>query len=164
MKLQALVRGHYVRKQGLETMRCMESLVRVQDRARSQRLIQMSQSKREEGEEMKRHIGSVDNNNIGKERWDLGRRSMEEHYVLRKSQEHQHDAAFIRLERGHHARAASIYHQQVYHSNFFYPPPARVMVISTFHEQSPMYFFGPNMAIGNIHLASRSPSDSWEIW
>ncbi|XXG61412.1 hypothetical protein AAC387_Pa05g0033 [Persea americana] len=112
VKLQALVRGHYVRKQGLETMRCMESLVRVQDRARSQRLIQMSQSKREEGEEMKRHIGSVNNNNIGKERWDPGRRSMEEHYVLRKSQEHQHDAAFIRLERGHHARAASIYHQQ----------------------------------------------------
>ncbi|RWR97521.1 protein IQ-DOMAIN 1-like protein isoform X3 [Cinnamomum micranthum f. kanehirae] len=114
VKLQALVRGHYVRKQGLETMRCMEALVRVQDRARSQRLIQMSQSKieEEEEEEMKRHTGSENNNNIGKERYDPGRRSMEEHYIMRKSQQHQHDAAFVRLERGHHAHAASIYHQQ----------------------------------------------------
>lgn len=42
MKLQALVRGHLVRKQATETLRCMQALVTVQARARAQR-IQMSQ-------------------------------------------------------------------------------------------------------------------------
>ncbi|XP_073134003.1 protein IQ-DOMAIN 19-like isoform X2 [Henckelia pumila] len=38
VKLQALVRGHLVRKQAATTLRCMQALVNVQARARAQRL------------------------------------------------------------------------------------------------------------------------------
>lgn len=38
MKLQALVRGHNVRKQANMTLRCMQALVRVQARVRDQRI------------------------------------------------------------------------------------------------------------------------------
>ncbi|KAJ8765824.1 hypothetical protein K2173_015721 [Erythroxylum novogranatense] len=38
VKLQALVRGHLVRKQATATLRCMQALVSVQARARAQRL------------------------------------------------------------------------------------------------------------------------------
>lgn len=38
VKLQALVRGHLVRKQAAATLRCMQSLVTVQARARAQRI------------------------------------------------------------------------------------------------------------------------------
>ncbi|KAG6385965.1 hypothetical protein SASPL_154848 [Salvia splendens] len=37
VKLQALVRGHLVRKQGTATLRCMQALVAVKTRARAQR-------------------------------------------------------------------------------------------------------------------------------
>ncbi|MCH84534.1 protein IQ-domain 14-like [Trifolium medium] len=37
VKIQALVRGHNVRKQAKMTLRCIESLVRVQTRVRDQR-------------------------------------------------------------------------------------------------------------------------------
>ncbi|KAK1271792.1 hypothetical protein QJS04_geneDACA007514 [Acorus gramineus] len=38
VKLQALVRGHLVRKQATATLRCMQALVTVQERARAQRI------------------------------------------------------------------------------------------------------------------------------
>lgn len=37
VKLQALVRGHNVRKQAKVTLRCIQALVRVQDQVRNQR-------------------------------------------------------------------------------------------------------------------------------
>ncbi|CAH9069965.1 unnamed protein product [Cuscuta europaea] len=40
VRLQALVRGNYVRKQTLMTMRCMQSLVRVQGRVKAGRVLQ----------------------------------------------------------------------------------------------------------------------------
>lgn len=43
MKLQALIRGHFVRKQTNATMRCMQALLAIQVRARFQR-IQMAEA------------------------------------------------------------------------------------------------------------------------
>jgi len=43
--LQALVRGHLVRKQARETLRCMQALVIAQARARAQRARIVSEGK-----------------------------------------------------------------------------------------------------------------------
>ncbi|KAL7210155.1 hypothetical protein ACSBR1_031672 [Camellia fascicularis] len=45
VKLQALVRGHLVRKQATMTLRCMQALVTVQARARAQRIRMVEESK-----------------------------------------------------------------------------------------------------------------------
>ena len=45
MKLQALVRGHLVRKQATDTLRCMQALVIAQARARAQRARMASEGK-----------------------------------------------------------------------------------------------------------------------
>ncbi|KAG6512215.1 protein IQ-DOMAIN 22-like [Zingiber officinale] len=44
VKLQALVRGNFVRKQTAETLRCMQALVRVQARARACRVLSSARS------------------------------------------------------------------------------------------------------------------------
>ncbi|KDP40224.1 hypothetical protein JCGZ_02222 [Jatropha curcas] len=45
VKLQALVRGHLVRKQATATLRCMQALVTVQARARAQRILMAEETK-----------------------------------------------------------------------------------------------------------------------
>lgn len=61
MRLQALVRGHNVRKQAQMTMRCMQALVRVQARVRARRL-QLSHENLEKAmeeeyeEEQRQHV------------------------------------------------------------------------------------------------------------
>lgn len=45
MKLQALIRGHLVRKQAKATLRCMQALVTAQARARAQRIRMVSEGK-----------------------------------------------------------------------------------------------------------------------
>lgn len=45
VKLQALVRGHLVRKQAKVTLRCMQALVTAQARARTQRIRMVSEGK-----------------------------------------------------------------------------------------------------------------------
>lgn len=46
VKLQALVRGHNVRKQAKMTLKCMQALVRVQARVLDQRVRQSSEGSR----------------------------------------------------------------------------------------------------------------------
>jgi hypothetical protein len=65
VRLQALVRGHHVRKQVQETMRCMQALLRAQARARARRLGVFSQSNHQEKQctSTKRRMHSQENGN-----------------------------------------------------------------------------------------------------
>ncbi|CAH9123461.1 unnamed protein product [Cuscuta epithymum] len=58
VRLQALVRGNYVRKQTLMTMRCMQSLVRVQGRVKAGRVLQ-STAVKQKLPSINRHSGGV---------------------------------------------------------------------------------------------------------
>ncbi|CAN4085709.1 unnamed protein product [Withania somnifera] len=55
VRLQALVRGHNVRKQAQMTMRCMQALVRVQARVRARRLQIVQERLESKIEEARRH-------------------------------------------------------------------------------------------------------------
>ncbi|CAN4089554.1 unnamed protein product [Withania somnifera] len=56
VRLQALVRGHNVRKQAQMTMRCMQALVRVQARVRARRLQIVQERLESKIEEARRHV------------------------------------------------------------------------------------------------------------
>uniref|UniRef100_A0A5B6YG59 DUF4005 domain-containing protein n=1 Tax=Davidia involucrata TaxID=16924 RepID=A0A5B6YG59_DAVIN len=80
VRLQALVRGHNVRKQAQMTMRCMQALVRVQARIRARRL-QLTHEKLEKKVEEEAERGErkpmSPMKKFGTEGWDGRRQSME---------------------------------------------------------------------------------------
>lgn len=60
MKLQALVRGHLVRKQTKATLRCMQAVVTAQARARAQRIRMVSEGKPNHNQSVHRNAAEND--------------------------------------------------------------------------------------------------------
>lgn len=92
VKLQALVRGHSVRKQAQITMRCMQALVRVQSKVRARRL-QLLQSKVEEVKlhsiiRQDQHKNKSLSNKQETEGWDNRNQSIEK--ILQNTRRKQH--------------------------------------------------------------------------
>ncbi|KAH0665809.1 hypothetical protein KY285_027015 [Solanum tuberosum] len=96
VKLQALVRGHSVRKQAQITMRCMQALVRVQSKVRARRL-QLLQSKVEEVKlhsiiRQDQHKNKSLSNKQETEGWDNRNQSIEK--ILQNTRRKQHAYQF----------------------------------------------------------------------
>lgn len=100
MRLQALVRGHNVRKQAQMTMRCMQALVRVQARVRARRF-QLTHEKlenrveeyeeREFEEQEPKPMSPM--KRIGMDRWDSRRQSSQK---IKENDLRKHEAEMKR--------------------------------------------------------------------
>ncbi|KAG0460784.1 hypothetical protein HPP92_021081 [Vanilla planifolia] len=102
VKLQALVRGYNVRKQASMTLRCMQALVRAQERMREQRL-QLAQEAAAHGE-----AGRTTKGSGFTEGWEVRRHAAED--IRAMLQQHSRKEAVMKREKAlSHAFAQQIW-------------------------------------------------------